>query len=307
MTTTQNYSAQPRTYTYQQSSLQPVTHTYHSSQVPRALEYSYETSPSGRSSQVSAGSHLTRAYTTAPATRTSYVTGTGERAYEQSFDRSTSLQALPGAHGWSTSHQALPVTRSYVTNERVLDRSSGSLYNFQTNAPVITVATNRGQNRPFVGLGMRTNAKDNSRGLQCDVLWSDGPAQRAGVRLEDEIIAIGNNGQRLTSLRQAQSIIEREARVGGYLRVVGRHAQTGYRYETQVRVMTRDAGTGSDYFDTTNKRQDTLEKPLSRKNSIYNPNATRLSDGLSESVVHGNTSPRASEAALGRRSSMLEF
>ena len=247
-----------------------------------------------------------RTYTTAPTTRTSYVTG--DRIYDRSFENSTSLQAAPVRRTYvERGYDAVPATRTYASTERVLNRSfnaSGSLHNFQTNAPVITVATNREQNHPFVGMGMRTNVKDSSRGLQCDVLWGDGPTQRAGVKLEDEIITIGNSGQRLTSLRQAQAIIQREARVGGYIRVVGRHADTGYRYETHVRVMTRDAGTGADYFDTTNRKQETLEKPLSRKNSIHNPNASRKSDVLNESVVHENTSARASEAALGRSRSM---
>ena len=259
--------AQPRatTYVYQRNS-EPVTHTHYSSHLPRSLGYSHEVLPSARVSTASRESYGAQSRSYVASEHPFLLSGYYERSFQHSPQRVIVHTRGPVV---STARQS-SATQSY---------------------------------RPFLGMGMRTNARNNTTGLQCDVVWEQGPAQKAGIRLEDEIIAIGNSGQRLTSLKQAQAIIQDEARVGGYIRVIGRHADTGYRYETHVKVMTRDEHAGEHRFNTEGKKQLTLEKPLSSKNAIFNPNASRTTDALNESVVHPNTSARASEAALGKSQS----
>lgn len=95
---------------------------------------------------------------------------------------------------------------------------------------------------PFVGFGLveKTNLSpgEHIESLPVESLWTNGPAEKAGLRLDDQVYAIGKSNSPIQSLQQVQTILETEARVGEDLRIVARHANETEKFTTHLHVGT---------------------------------------------------------------------
>ena len=98
--------------------------------------------------------------------------------------------------------------------------------------------------RPFVGFGLlESSVTRGSDYLPIETIYEGGPAWNAGLRLDDEVLQIGNSGRPITSLPQVRQILQKEAVVGKTLRVVFRRPNAeGVQetHETQLPVLTAD-------------------------------------------------------------------
>ena len=95
---------------------------------------------------------------------------------------------------------------------------------------------------PFVGFGLveKTNLAPDEQvnSLPVESIWTNGPAARAGLRLNDEVLYIGSSNLPIRNLQRVHQIIENEARVGQDLRIVARHPGEAEPYTTYLRVGT---------------------------------------------------------------------